>query len=342
MFSKSENLAYINIQNLIDSNIKSMFNIFSGTPENMVICYNASNAKKIERQINKKGCTMVNCSENWMGSRKKVRAIDNICVENCDAGYKYLYDSKCYKRCPEDTYSNDYICRKNLTEVEGCDAKKFFLEKCNLTLDTLLEKQKFISQTTKEILNLNLYELLFQASFDKKIFTRKFENESYQIYSLSNKKRVDGISYIDFDNCAEILKEKHRLGKDEDLIIFKIEYKYPDIKIPIIEYQIFDKNGKKKLNLFYCKNVKVLYYIPKKFNNYEDYKYNPEHEYYKEKCFQFDSNFPIDVLILDRKIAFNKNNISLCENLCTFKGYENNYIKCECYVKQKFNSFLND
>ena len=71
MFSKSENLAYINIKNLIDSNIKSMFNIFSGTPENMVICYNASNAKKIERQINKKGCTMVNCSENWKGSRKK-------------------------------------------------------------------------------------------------------------------------------------------------------------------------------------------------------------------------------------------------------------------------------
>ena len=33
--------------------------------------------------------------------------------------------------------------------------------------------------------------------------------------------------------------------------------------------------------------------------------------------------------------------MSLCENLCTFKGYENNYIKCECYVKQKFNSFLN-
>ena len=209
-------------------------------------------------------------------------------------------------------------------------------------MDTNNDKQKIISQITKEILNLELYDLIIQVTMDKKMFIRKFENESYQIYSILDKKRIDGISFIDFDNCAEILRERHRLGKNEDLIVFKVEYKYPGIKIPIIEYQIFDKNGKKKLNIFYCKNVKILYYIPKEINNYEDYKYNPEHQYYKDKCLLIDFNFSSAILLYDRKQEYNNNNMSLCESLCTFKGYINNNIICECNVKQKFNSFLND
>ena len=54
MFAKSERLAYINFENLVDGNIKSIYNIFSGTPENMVICINESNAKNINGQIKKK------------------------------------------------------------------------------------------------------------------------------------------------------------------------------------------------------------------------------------------------------------------------------------------------
>ena len=65
----------------------------------------------------------------------------------------------------------------------------------------------------------------------------------------------DKIAYVnhDIDDAitAKILKERHNLGKDEDLIMFKIEYKYPGLKIPIIEYQIFNKNGMRKLNLYH-------------------------------------------------------------------------------------------
>ena len=38
---------------------------------------------------------------------------------------------------------------------------------------------------------------------------------------------------------------------------------------------------------------------------------------------------------------FNKNNMSLCESICNYKGYVNEHIICECRVKIKFNSFLN-
>ena len=33
--------------------------------------------------------------------------------------------------------------------------------------------------------------------------------------------------------------------------------------------------------------------------------------------------------------------MSLCESICTYKGYVNNHIICECDIKVKFNSFLN-
>ena len=267
-----------------------------------------------------------------------------MCVDDCDGVYRYLYESKCYENCPPGTSSKDFICEKNSTNITESNIRSIFLEHnlTNFTLDTNEKKQKFIESTSKAILNSDLNDLLLQATLNKKIFTRKFKNETYQIYSLSNKKRVDQITYIDFNNCEKILREKHQLSKEEDLIIFKIEYDYPGIKIPIIEYQIFNKNGKKKLNLNHCKNAKILYYIPREINNYIEYKYNPEHKYYNEKCFQTDEDYSTDLVLYDRKNEFNKNNMSLCESLCTFKGYINKNIICECEVKLIFNSFLND
>ena len=320
-----------------------MIGIFSGTPENMVICINETNAKKMNNQImTTKGCSIVNCSENWIESRKKVRASDNKCVEICSIGYKYLYESKCYESCPEGTFSVDYVCKKNLTDEDECKIKYFFLGKCVLQINNQTEKQKFIESVNKGIMNLDLYELLLSAKNEKKVHTIHNQNEIYQIYSISNKIRVPGTTYINLDECGDILKEKHNLNKNEDLIVFKIEYHYPEFKIPIIEYQIFSENGVKKLNLNHCKDIKIHYYIPKEITNYEEYKYDPENNYYNDKCLTFKINEPTDIVLYDRKDEFNQNNMSLCENLCKYKGYINNNIKCECEVKLKFNSFLND
>ena len=51
--------------------------------------------------------------------------------------------------------------------LEDENSLGLFLGKCNLTLDTIWKKQHFISQTTKEILNLDLYELFLQITLDK-------------------------------------------------------------------------------------------------------------------------------------------------------------------------------
>ena len=341
MFSHSDNLVYINFDNLIDDNIKRMNNIFNGTPENMVICINETNAKKMYRQImTTKGCSVVNCSENWIESRKEVKASDNKCVEYCSVGYKYFFNHKCFESCPEGTFSVDYVCKKNLTDDVECNIKYFFLGKCTLPLNSQEAKQKFIESITKGIMNYELFELLLSAKDEKKVHTIKNKNEIYQIYGISNKKRVPGTTYINLDECGNILKEKHNLNKNEELMVFKVEYNYPEFKIPIIEYQIFTENGLKKLNLNHCKDIKVPYYIPKVINNFREHIYNPENKYYSDKCFPFEIDGPADILLYDRKNEFNQNNMSLCESLCIYEGYINDNIKCECDIKLKFNSFL--
>ena len=49
----------------------------------------------------------------------------------------------------------------------------------------------------------------------------------------------------------------------------------------------------------------------------------------------------IDLAINERMELFNRNNMSLCESICIFKGYVKNNIICQCDIKFKFNSFYN-
>ena len=45
-----------------------------------------------------------------------------------------------------------------------------------------------------------------------------------------------------------------------------------------------------------------------------------------------------DIILKDRRNEFIDNNLSLCENNCNYKGYDNNTKKvlCECFIKIKF------
>ena len=143
--------------------------------------------------------------------------------------------------------------------------------------------------------------------------------------------------------CGKLLRESNIIAEKDDILVFKIEYTYPDFKIPIIEYALFGVYGTKRLNLLTCNDIKMKYYIPKQINNYEDYRYNPDNNYYKDKCYPSFSDNMLDLTVKDRIGIFNDNNMSLCESICTYKGYEQEYnsIVCECNIKLKFNSFLN-
>ena len=67
--------------------------------------------------------------------------------------------------------------------------------------------------------------------------------------------------------------------------------------------------------------MKIMYNIPIFVNNYEEYKFNPDNNYFYDKCLPADSDNIADLTVKDRMDIFNKNNMSLCENICIFKGY---------------------
>jgi surface protein len=343
MFSDDINLVYINLTNFDESSIIQTKNIFEGTLENIGFCFNETFLPKINKLIKKKECSFIDCSDNWIKSRKKIIAKTNQCVDKCPEGFIFAHDYKCYYRCPEGTYPDDFHCKAsyNFTENDTCTIKSFFLELCELNLDTIDEKRKFIEDTVSSIVNGSLYDIIIMAIDFKQIFTIKQDTEVYQIYALQSKSRDPNLTFVDFTECGNILKKFNRILEDDDIIIFKIEYTYPDFKIPIIEYTLFSLYGTKRLTLYSCSDITITYYIPRLINDFEDYKYNPENKYYVDNCIPSSSNDKTDLALIDRKIIFNQNNMSLCESTCVFKGYINNNIICDCQVKEKFNSFLN-
>jgi surface protein len=346
MFANDYKLVYVNLQNSYDSEIKRMNNMFLGTLENMVFCINETYSPNLNRIIKRKGCSVIDCSQKWSDSRKLIIAETNECVEKCPTELIFFYDYKCYYRCPNKTLPEEFMCKEPNNETymiddeESCSIKKYFLKQCKKKFYSNLSKQKFIEAVIEEFKEGKLYELSLRAVEYEEMFIIREENEIYSIYGLNNKKRVSDLVYIDLDECGQLLRKTYNLKND--LIVFKIEYYSPYIKIPIIEYNLFGQFGIKKLSTSTCKMLNVRYYIPLIIKDYKDYKYNPYNNYYYDKCLPFSSDEHTDLTLYERKNEFNKNNMSLCENNCVFKEYKNNYIQCECDIKIKFNSFLNN
>ena len=372
MFANDEKLVYINLENMIDNSINSMINILNGTLDNMVFC--VDNKTKFYEEIKKKKCQNVYCENDWLKRRLKIDADTFNCMKDCSEVQKYFLDYYCYEECPPQYISYEYVCELNksvLNELNdnndydfnyinisnasnntsnffnyendnSCKkTKNYFLqEKCKEKLITDDDKQKFIEATKIGLITKKLYDLSLMAVKLGEIFTIRTPNETYQIYSLTNKVRDENLTYIDLSQCALLLNKKYGLKNLDDIVVFKIEYLYPGYKIPIIDYLLFGRKGTLRFRMEFCKNIKINYFIPKKINNYEEYKYDPENIYYHDKCYPHSENNK-DFILFDRRNEFNKNNMSLCESICTFKGYVNNEIICECDIKTTFNSFFN-
>ena len=297
--------------------------------------------------VEDKGCSIVDCSGDANLKRKKIIATTNQCVDECTGGYAFLYENKCYFKCPKGTNPDNFICKTSSiggidTKItENWDIKNYLLGGDRLPLYDEKQKRKFIDKTVNKMLRNELYDIMSEVIDNKKDYIIREENEVYHIYSLKNTNRKNNLTYIDFGECAFRLKEYYGITNEDDLLVFKIEYTSPNFRIPIIEYALFGFYGTKRLNLFICNGLKINYFIPKTINNYKEYIYNPENKYYNDQCYPTISNNIVDLTLNERMSLFNEKNMSLCESMCTFKGYEYNNIICECRMKFKFNSFLN-
>ena len=271
----------------------------------------------------------------------------------------------CYHSCGEE-FTNNYICnitdnikynieittQNNIKIISDSKIIETYpikiLSNAINTLEEIKEKNdlsesilgnNFESLVSEEIYPKktldNLIESLFGSDLESLLlnidnikYMKRVDNRKYLISTLSN--QIDNnSSFIDLGNCSNKLKSQNVIKDTEELVILIIENKIKGINIPIIQYEIYSKNGT-KLNLDICKNNNITYFIPVEINENEIYKYDPESNFYNNRCNKYKTENNTDITLYDRKNEFNDKNLSLCEVNCTFRGYNPNTSKVEC------------
>ena len=258
--------------------------------------------------------------------------LTEICQNNCELCY-YNDISKCI--------TCQYINKKNNECLTKCNAINFFDNICGLKNNSIeLMKDEMINNIKKEIQNGLINSLIDNIIKDKKNdLIIHNDDVIYQITSTENQNnnKNNNVSTIILGECENILKRIYKIDENKALLIFKIEYYKTDSLIPIIGYEIYDPDNKTKLDLTYCKNELINFNIPVNIDENNLIKYDPNSEYYTDECYPYTTENGTDILINDRQDEFNNNNMSLCENNCSYNGYEKDTknAKCECKIKSK-------
>jgi len=359
MFSNCNNLQYINMSNFTGIKNKNDSDLFNGVPENITYCFN--NENEIDQLIEKlkfKKCSINDCSNDWKIKERKIIEEKSVCVYDCseDEIYRYEFKKKCYNNCPEGTYLSNknnkciIICgeylpfEKNEECVSNCSTLDFFNNICKINNQSINPKDSMIDNILNEIIDGSADFLLSKVlNQEKKDYLIKNNNtEIFHITSLYNQKNNEykNISTIDIGECEDILKEVYKINSNETLILFKIDFFIEQYMIPITEYEIYNPKTKKELDLNYCNGTKIKIYSPVSASINEEYlyKYDPNSDYYKDKCYPYTSECGNDDTLEERKNEFNNNYLSLCESNCIFSEYNKKTQKvlCECPFKFEF------
>ena len=206
---------------------------------------------------------------------------------------------------------------------------------CKINNENMTKNEKLSTKIVDEILNNNLNELLEDIIKNNNDVIIEEDNAVHQITSLKNQNGKNNLSSIDFGGCEDLLRSKYKINETEELIIYKIEHIIDGFNIPIIEYVLFNQNGNERLNLSICDNVTVLYNIPVTIDENKEYKYDPNSDFYNDKCNKYSSDGNVDMTLYERKNEFNNKNMSLCEASCIYKGYNSSskQAMCDCSIK---------
>ena len=256
----------------------------------------------------------------------------------------------CYKSCPNGTHNSTY---KNFCEEDtindiiennicnnSCNSVEFLNNICKINNNDINCKDDIINKIRKAILN-GLFDSLIEEAImnkNKDLYTEK-DNIIYQLTSSynQNKNYYINISTINLGKCEKKIKSHYHLEDENPLIMFKIEYFQEGLLISIIEYEVYNINEKKILNLTICENEKIQISIPVNIDENNLFKYNISSDYYNDICFPFTTEYKTDIILIDRWNEYVNNNMSLYESNYGFTGYnfDKKEVICECNVKIK-------
>ena len=317
-----------------------------------------------------------NCSNICFNESNKIIKEEKKCILNCfdDDYYQKEYNNICYRTCPNSTFAsltNEYLCldyneeniymnatsnNTDLKEEESTSlysdyskidnnnisltswsSEQFFNGSYNINDKDPLIKDEIIKSLRNDIINGNIN--LSKINEDAQDLLLKGNDTYYQITTTNNQNNneYNDISTIKLGQCESILKDIYKINENLPLIIFKVDYFVKGSLIPVIGYEIYHPINNSKLNLSYCKDKIADFNIPVIINEDNLFKYDPNNEYYKDSCLPYTTENGTDILLTDRKDEFINNNMSLCENNCTYDGYNHDTKKalCKCGIKSK-------
>ena len=376
LFFNCVSLTTLNLSSFDTSKVSNTTSMFEGCNENILYCINnkeSNQQNKLLSELIDHSFQNNNCSQLCFLENKKYIFEKEKCLINCydDNSYKYEYENVCYSSFPNGTKNYidyEYLCLKEnpiIIETTNIiyfnqDTKlintsdysshssildiNYFKYLCKIN-DNSMTKDDIINRIRDEIIKGKLNQLIEYIIEQQKDDLLADENEiKYQITSTynQNNKKYYNISTINLGECASLLRSNYNISNDTDLLIFKIDITEEGLLIPIIEYEVYNLETKKILNLDICKKAKINISIPVSIDENDLFKYNSSSEYYNDICYPYTSNEKTDIILNDRKKEFNDNNLSLCENNCEYLDYDfkTKKVTCECLTKKIFLHYL--
>ena len=232
------------------------------------------------------------------------------CVNNCNISsiYKYEYNNICYD---EYNYITNNIYLYDIHNISQFENQKEYL---------------------LSIYNKNNLFYLNDSEFKlENILITLSTTENQKININKNKTSI----YL--GQCEQKLKNIYNISNNNSLFILKFDIFEKGMKIPKIEYEVYyplNNSNLIKLNLSFCKNMKIDISIPISIKD-DINKYNKSSNYYNDLCTNANADSGADLSLFDRKNIFIDNNMTLCEEDCDLihYNYTTEKVKCSCLIK---------
>ena len=332
MFQGCKILEYINLDvSNINQNSTSK-DIFSSTPDNLIICIEYDDYKFINISLESKKyrCNNSNYENKFMcymkNSSKYNKHLCDICNKELMTNYSELNAINCYES-ENDDYEL-FLTSENYQYSIDYSSKIMFDLLKNETIQTIIDN-----------LIKGFDQIEIGSGQDIKITDK---DKTIILTSTLNQKENEDQNYITMDlgECENILKKRYNLSCNDSLYILQVIVEEEGMKIPKVEYEVYypfyNSKNLTKLDLSLCKDTKIEISISVKLNGTLD-KYNPKSDYYNDICIKATSDSGTDITLNDRKNEFVNNNLSLCEENCELIEYniEKAKAKCSCDVKLK-------
>ncbi len=274
------------------------------------------------------------------------------CVDNCysDNEFNLMFKNECFQKCPEGTSA--YLYKYNGEFTAKCINSDDFLDDKECDLDIKVSKLKY-SEITEDILDEYAADYVHSYPVANSYVTSYLSPDSdtmnkylIVIYKLEKcpKQKVEGFIPIGLDECIDKVKTKFTIMQN---IVVEIFYIIRKSTAPQINYYLYHPDTGEKLDLSVCSgaklaiktsifdNGKVDEELVKYFSNLGINIFDIKDPFFTDICFNYNQQGK-DVTLEDR-IRLYYQNITLCEDGCSYIGVnlENYEVECSCDVKSE-------